>query len=125
MIPRSKRRSRLVCALRQWQAHLKTGVSGLGAYLNVPTMFLHDALGRVEAKPSALAHSLGSEEGIKDMRQNLVRNSRAIIANFNHSTVVFAVRTHPQISFSVHGIDGVVDQVCPHLVQFAAIGIHE
>ena len=60
----------LVCALRQRQAHLKAGVSGFGVYLTVPSMLLHDALGRVEAEPGALAHSLGGEERIEDVRQN-------------------------------------------------------
>ena len=32
---------------------------------------------------------------------------------------------NPQLTLSAHRIDGVIDEVCPHLVQFAAEGIYE
>jgi hypothetical protein len=52
-------------------------------------------------------------------------NPRAIVHNFHHRAIVFAVSADPQLTFSAHRINGIVDQVGPDLVEFASKGMHQ
>src|ERR1039458_1640392 len=86
-------------------------------------MFGHnDAVGDIEAQPAALAHVLGGEERLEDARLYLGRDAGSVVADLDHDVGAVASRLNSQLAFAVHGIDGVVYQVGPDLVEVAAGG---
>src|SRR5208283_6212426 len=111
--------------LRQRQPHLKTRISGLGTNLNVAAVLFHDALHRVEAESRPLTYALGREKRLKNVRQDLRRNSGAVVADFHDHAIVLTIGAHAQLAFSSHRVDGIVDQVGPNLVEFAAEGMYK
>ena len=46
---------------------MKTGVARFRIDLNVPPVFLHDSLNRIEAEPGTLSDPLCGEERFKDV----------------------------------------------------------
>src|SRR5262249_34025748 len=104
---------------RQREPHLKTCVAGFRTDLNRAPMLLHNSQCGVESEACALADCLSSKEGLKDVRLNVGRNSRTIVGDFNHHAIVFAIGSHSKFAFAAHRVDSVVDNVGPHLIQFA------
>ena len=99
---------------------MKTRLTRFGSDLNISPMLLHDSLHRIESKARSFPNSFGREKRFKDVGLHLVRNSWTVIANLNHNATVVAIGADAKFSFSVHRINSVVDNVRPHLVQFAA-----
>src|SRR5258708_14191102 len=75
--------------------------------------------------PPPISNSLCCKERLEDVGLHLGRNSWSVIANLNYNATVVAVGSNSQLSFSAHGIDGIVDDVGPHLVEFAPERIHQ
>ena len=48
------------------------------------------------------------------------RNSRTVIGNLDRDAIVIAISSNPQLPFSAHRVNRIVDDVGPHLVEFAA-----
>src|SRR5215467_9276083 len=88
-------------------------------------MLAHNALRRVQAKPGALAHSFGGKERLKDMRQDFLWNSRPVIGYLHYHAGVIAIRADTKLSLAAHGVNGIVNNVGPDLVELAAKGIHQ
>src|ERR1700693_4621340 len=88
-------------------------------------MFPYDALHRVEAKPGSLPDSLGGEEWFEYVGLNFRGNSWTVVADLDHNTIVLAKGSHAQLAFTPHGVNGVIDDGGPHLIEFAAERIHE
>src|SRR6202035_2266243 len=93
--------------------------------LNGASMLFHNALHGVESEAGSLAHTFGREERLEDVCLYLRRNSWTIIADFHNHAGGIAISANTKFSFSVHRVDGVVDQVGPNLVEFAAERIHQ
>src|SRR3954465_7744838 len=110
---------------RNWQPDLEACVAGFGAHLNVATVFSHDAFHGVEAEARALAHPFGGEERLADVRQNLRRNSWAVICDLNYHAGGILLSARREFSLARHGINGIIDEVCPYLAQLTAERIHE
>ena len=53
------------------------------------------------------------KKGWKKMRQNFRRNSWTVICDLNYHAVVILISAHPKLSLARHGIDGIIDEVCP------------
>src|SRR5208282_1959583 len=102
---------------RQRKPHLKPCVAGLRGHLNIASVFFHNALHRVQTQPSSLPDSFGCEEWLKDVRLDLGRNSGTVIADLDHDAIVLAIRSDSQFALSAHGIDGVIDNVGPDLIE--------
>ena len=45
------------------------------------------------------------------------RNPRATIPDFNDDVMIFAEGAKPKFPMTEHGFDGILDDVCPYLVQ--------
>src|SRR3981189_1114999 len=105
---------------RQRKPYLKTCVPWFRIDLNVAPVFFHDALHRVEAKPCSLPYSLGGEEWFKDVCLNLGRNAWTVVADLHHNATVVLIGSHSKLAFSAHGVDGVINDVGPHLIELAA-----
>src|SRR5258708_29252631 len=103
-------------------AHLESRVAGNRRYADLAADIFDDAVNHVKAKPRAFADALCSEKGIEDARFDFGRNARPIVGNFHENEIVFADDANPEFAVAVHGVGGVVNQVGPDLIQFAATG---
>ena len=81
-----------------------------------------DAANRIQPQTGPLAHSLGGKKGFIDVRQNVGRDSRSVVANFHEDAVQFARRPHSQLALALHGLDGVGNQIRPNLIELTALG---
>src|ERR1700676_4134262 len=106
----------LARGIRQWQPDLKTRVAGLGINLNIAPMLLHNSLDSVQSEARAFPHSFGREKRLKNMSLHLGRDSWTVISHLNYHAAVIAVSSDPKLAFSVHRVDGVIDNVGPNLV---------
>ena len=109
----------------QRKPNLKTRVTRLGSDLNVSPVLLHNSLDSVQAEASALSNSFSSEKGFEDVGLYLGGNPGAIVSNLNHNATVLAISANSKLALSAHGVDGIVDDVGPDLVELAAKRIHE
>src|SRR5271166_3415973 len=93
--------------------------------MDIAAMFFHDALRSIEAEARSLSDSLSREERLEDVLLNVRWNTRAVVADFHHHPSILAISANSQLAFAIHRIDGVVDDVRPNLIQFAAEGVHQ
>src|SRR6266581_3755545 len=78
----------------------------------------------IQPKPCAFAYRLGGEKWIKDAITNLGRNARAIVDNPDYHSVALAIRDQIHAAALTHGVQRIVEQVRPHLIEFTAKSIH-
>src|SRR5215469_15557838 len=109
----------LPCSLNG-NADLKTRLARNGLDADLASQIPDDAVHNIEPKPGALADSLGGEKRVEDPGLYVCRNSRAVVGNFYEDKIVLARRADGQVPVAVHGVGGVVDQVGPDLIEFAA-----
>jgi hypothetical protein len=95
---------------------LEASLAGLRVNLNIALVLFHDSLHRVQAQTGPLPHSLGSEEWIEHVGLYFGRNSRAIVGNLDDDTIVVAKCFYLKFPLATHGINRVVDNVCPDLI---------
>src|SRR3954469_13211757 len=84
-------------------------------------MVSYDAGYGVEAETGSLADWLSGEERFEDPAFDVVRDTGAVIDDFNTGAVVVSQSADDQLALSVHGIGGVDNQIGPDLVQLAAM----
>src|SRR5215211_2639648 len=112
----------VLAALGQGQPDDEAGVAGLrfdGQVAAVPPD--HDPVGDVQAEPGALADRLGGEERFEDALAQLFGDARAGVANLEPHPVAVHGGAYGERAVTVHGLDGVVDQIGPYLVQLAGV----
>src|ERR1700733_3748570 len=83
-------------------------------------MGAYDPVYGVQAYPSAFADALGGEEWLKEMRLHRVGNPGSIVDNLNENKIQLSGRSNDQFALAAHGIDGIVDEIRPDLVQFTS-----
>jgi hypothetical protein len=106
-----------------WQPNFEACFAGPGFKFNFTAMTVaHDAIADDQAKTSAGADGLRREEWFEEMRLHVSRNSGAIVHNFNNDLIILQTRADADLSCAVHGVNGVVDEIGPDLIQFAAVG---
>src|ERR1700691_4030064 len=103
----------------EWQSHLETRSPRLGFKGNLSAMGANDSVDGVQAYPGAFAHSLRRKEWLKHMRLYSVGNTGSIVDNLNENVIEFSGSSNFQHTLAAHGIDGVVNQIGPDLVQLA------
>src|SRR5262249_4141230 len=94
-------------------------------HVDAAPMLPHDALDRVQAETSALPDALGREEGLKDVGLDFGGDSWAAVTNLHHDATVVTIGPNSKLALAAHGVNRVVDDVGPNLVQLAAEGIHQ
>src|SRR5208337_4522002 len=83
---------------------------------------LHDdAPCDVEAQAGAFADVLGRVKGLEGAGRHLRRHARAGVADLDDDVVAFGPGRQPERARAGHGVDGVVDEVGPYLVQLAGV----
>src|SRR5690242_15155017 len=88
-------------------------------------MLLHNSLDGVQPESGALPDAFGGEERLEDVGLHVSRNSWPVVANFHDYAGIVTVGSHSKLAFAAHGVNRIVDQVGPDLVEFAAERIHE
>jgi hypothetical protein len=83
-------------------------------------MFFHNSLDGVQAESSSLSNFLSSEKRFKDVRQHFGRDPWAVIAYLYYHTSIVTVGSDPELALSVHGVNRVINDVGPHLIELAA-----
>src|SRR5580692_1939221 len=84
-------------------------------------MLANNAHHGIEAEAGPFANLFGGEKGVEDAGLNFGGNAETVIANFDDSIVEFARGVDSEFAFAIHGIDGIVNEVGPDLIEFATI----
>src|SRR5437763_15312742 len=104
------------------QQHLEAGVARLRLHADVAVVATDDdAIADVETEAGAVADILGREEGLEDAPLQFGRDSRSRVADLDEDAVAFPGGPHGQRALAAHGVDGVVDEVGPDLIQLARL----
>ena len=53
------------------------------------------------------------------------RDSRTVIADFDNYTSVIAISPDSKLAFAAHGINRVVDEICPDLIKLTSERVHK
>src|SRR5713226_4464733 len=80
----------------------------------------YDAANRIQSQTRPLANTLGGEKGLKDVRQNVGRDSRSVVSNLDEHAVEVTRGPHAQLTLPLHGLDRVGYEVCPNLIELTA-----
>src|SRR5690242_21936470 len=91
-------------------------------------MFPKNCQANAQAQTSAAARPLGSEEGIKNLRENLWANAGAIILKSSHHAVRGAAYTYaqrPVITNLSNGLFGIGNQVQENLSELTGVAQDE
>src|SRR5262249_50835680 len=92
--------------------------------LQAAPMLLDDSLNRIKPQTGTLPHPLGRKKWLINARLNFEGNSRTTVANLNNHATVIPIRPNSKAALAAHGVNRIVDDVGPNLIQFAAEGIH-
>src|SRR6202048_5368142 len=87
-------------------------------------MFAHDAHRVVETEPQALSRGLSGEEWLEDAVLQLRRDAPAVVPYLHQTQLALHAADNAQAAGLIgsrHGLQGVLNQRCPNLIQFAAI----
>ena len=101
--------------------------------MNGAAVLLDDAMHDAEAEAGANAYGLRGVEGVEDQRLALEWNPGAVVADADAEVCsVFAVRERflgPRANADAtalwNGVDGVVEEVGPDLIEAGAVGVEE
>src|SRR5512145_2480166 len=108
----------------QRQPDPNDGVPGPRVDVDLPAVTLHDdSAGQVEPEPGALADLLGREERLEGVGGDLLGHTVAGIPDLDDDGAVIGVRPDRERPLALHGVDRVVDEVGPHLVELAGRGL--
>ena len=91
---------------------------------NLSVMFAKDRQANAQAQTGATAGAFRGEEGIKDLRQNLTPNARAIILKSGNHAIGSAADLDakgPMIMNLSNGLLGIRDQVEEDLGELAGV----
>src|SRR5215216_3154522 len=100
-----------------WQYHSESRFSRFRLNQQLSMMPVHNDIMRnmqTEARP--FSGWLRGKERFKDSQANLLGNSWPIIYDFDNHMLLFGISSQADFTFAVHGIDRVIDDVCPDLV---------
>jgi hypothetical protein len=87
-------------------------------------MFLHDDIvADIQSQTCPATDRFGRKEGIENFGLNILGNPWPIICNLHHHRGIVLARPQDKLTPALHGIDGVVNDVGPDLIQLAAISL--
>src|ERR1051325_549245 len=82
-------------------------------------MALHQSSHDIQAKPRPFAYGLGCKERIENAIAYLGRNTRPIVHNPDRYAIAFAASSNFNLSSLVYSVQGVINQIRPHLIELA------
>ena len=81
----------------------------------------HNAAADHQTQARSRPNSFGGVERLEDMRLHFGRNAAAVVGNLHDHLVVIQERSDTDFSRPFDRVNGVVEQIGPHLVEFAAV----
>ena len=84
--------------------------------------FHDDASCDVESEAGAFANVFGGVEGLERASGNFRRHSRAGVDHLDDDIILFGPGGETERAGAAHGVEGVVDEVGPYLVELAGVG---
>src|SRR5204863_424828 len=100
---------------------LESRASGAAVDADLAAVLLDDARGDRQAETGPLALRLGREERLEDARGHLRLDPGPGILNRHLHVTIFHPGLDQDLAPPVHGLYRVVDEVGPHLVEFADV----
>ena len=107
---------------RDGNSNLKTSVAGNGDHADLAADILNDSVDDIETQARAFTDPFGGEERVKDARFYVGRNTGSIVRDFDKHGIVFSPRADAERAAALHGVDSVIYEIGPDLIQFAANG---
>src|SRR5215813_13923623 len=97
-------------------------VTGAGFKFNLAAMTItDDAVADDQAKTGAGTDGLGGEKWLEHPRLDVRGNSRSVVRDFNYQLVVLQAGADADFAGAFYGVDGVINEIGPHLIEFAAV----
>src|SRR5215211_2023136 len=107
------------------QHHPEAGLAGFGRDLKLPTVLVDDdVVGDVQAQARADARSFRGKEGFEDARLNLRGYPRSVVDDLDHNNAVRTVGAQDEFSVALYGVDRVIYEVGPHLIELGSVGLY-
>ena len=106
--------------VREWQGDPKLGSAWLRLDSYFAVVMADETPDDIEAQTGALSHRLGSEEWVEDLLADLRGDAGPVVDDTHHHPLMLAARQHLDAAGFGDGIEGVIDQIRPDLVEFAA-----
>src|SRR5580698_9466122 len=104
----------------QRQSHLKTCSPWLRVKRDFSVMGANDPVYGVQAYSCTVADAFGGEKWLKEMRLHSVGNAGPIVDNLNENEIELPGGSNDQLALAAHGIDGIVNEIRPDLVQLTS-----
>ena len=82
-------------------------------------MCAHDAVDGIQAYSRSFTDALGRKERLKDMRLYRIGNTGTVVDDLDENEIELSGSSNNQLALASHGIDGIVNEVGPDLIQFA------
>src|ERR1035438_5904672 len=104
------------------QAYFEARVAGLGCEFDFAAVSApHNAIADHQAQARSRPDAFGGVERLKNMRLHIGWNTAAVVGDLHHHLVVIQKRGDTDFSCSFDRVNGIVEQIGPHLVEFPAI----
>jgi hypothetical protein len=84
--------------------------------------FDNDSVANDQSEAGSRATLGGEERDGKNMRLGFRRNAAAVVGDLDEEVGTVTPGLNVDSSSSIHRIDGIVDEVGPHLIKLAAVG---
>src|SRR5262245_201349 len=104
---------------RDGKPDAKFGAAGNRFHVNFSVGAANQLANDVQAEAGSGAYRLCRKEWIEDAIANIFRDSGAVVDNANDDVIAFAHSTCLDMPVLTDSIQRVIDQIGPHLIQFA------
>src|SRR5581483_6061267 len=105
------------------KANSEPGITGAGLHLDVSVVPVdHHPPADVESQPGSLTDGFGGEERLEDPLDGIGWDTGSGVTDLDESVLAVAGGTNGERALPLHGVDGVDDEVGPHLVELGRVG---
>src|SRR5215831_10128432 len=81
----------------------------------------HDAIADDQTQARAFPDAFRRKKGLKQMGANVLWDAWSVVVDLDEQLMILAPGAESNFSLSIHRIDGIVDEIRPHLVQLVSV----
>ena len=74
-----------------------------------------------QSEASAGTHRFGREKRLEHVRLNFRGNAWPVVNDFDYNLIVFPAGSNTDFAGAIDRVDGIINEVGPHLIKFVAI----
>src|SRR5216683_6065892 len=112
-----------LCAAGNREADFEAGLAGFGLELDFTAVAIGDnAMADNQSQTGAGTDRLSGKKRLENPGLDFGRDTAPIIHDFHDYLIVFDASADADLARALNGIDRVVDEIGPDLIEFAAIG---